>query len=463
MGSLKIKLTGAVNIAKGFINKGHARSIEAKKNILASLFIKGCSIAVSLLLVPLTIGYINPAKYGIWLTMSSIVAWFSFFDIGFTQGLRNKFTEAKAKGNMLLARIYVSTTYYYVIIIFACLWVVGIVINQFINWHKVLKIPVEMEKDVSRLSVIILSYFCLVFIFRIINTLLIADQKPAKSALLDMLGQVFALVVIFALTKLTQGSLLYLALAIAIPTLLILGTATWVLFRTAYKEFRPSLAFVKKEHAKDILSLGVKFFVLQIASIVQYESILFLIAHYFDTTQVTAYNIAYKYFFTLQMCFMILINPLWSGVTDAYASGDVQWIKKTVNKYLLLLIPFVIAGFFMLLFSERVYNLWLGKNTIHINHNISLLCYIFFSTGMFASIFVFVINGIGALRVQFISSIITCIGFFVLALLFIKRYKMGIESILIASIIANVYGYIIAPLQYYQIFIRKSKAGIWYK
>lgn len=454
---------GAMSFAKGLINRGHARSIAAKKNILVSLLIKGCSIVISLLLVPLTIGYINPSKYGIWLTMSSIVAWFSFFDIGFTQGLRNKFAEAKAKGNVLLARIYVSTAYYYVIIIFSILWLVGICVNQFIDWHKVLKLPVEMEKDVSRLSVVVLSYFCLLFIFRIINTVLTADQKPAKSSLLDMLGQLFALAAIFALTRFTEGSLLYLALAIGIPTILILATATWVLFRTDYKEFRPSFAFVKKEYAKDILSLGMKFFVLQIASIVQYESILFLIAHYFDTLQVTAYNIAYKYFFTLQMCFMILINPLWSGVTDAYASGDLQWIKKTVNKYLLLLIPFVIAGFFMLLFSERVYNLWLGKSTIHINYNISLLCYIFFSTGMFATIFVFVINGIGALRVQFISSIVTCIGFFVLSLLFIKKYKMGIESILIASIIANVYGYVIAPLQYYQIFIRKSKAAIWYK
>ena len=454
---------GAIQIFKSFINKGHERSIEAKKNILVSILVKGCSIAISLVLVPLTIGYINPAKYGIWLTMSSIVAWISFFDIGFTQGLRNKFTEAKAKGDMVLARIYVSTTYYYVILIFSSLWLVGICVNFFVHWNTRLKIPPEMANDVSRLAVIVLSYFCLLFVFRIINTILIADQKPAKASLLDMLGQLFALVVVFALTKLTEGSLVKLGLAIVIPTIAVLITASWLFYGSEYRQFRPSWQFVKKEYAKDLLSLGGKFFVLQIASIVQYESILFLIAHYFDTTQVTAYNIAYKYFFTLQMGFMILINPLWSGVTDAYTSGDLQWIKKTVNKYLLLLIPFIAAGAVMLFFSDTIYTLWLGKNTVHIKYSISVMCYVFFSTGMFATIFVFVINGVGALRVQFISSIITCIGFFVMALLFIKRYKMGIESVLVASIVANVYGYIIAPLQYYQIFIKKSKAGIWYK
>ncbi len=459
----KIQLTGVFRYARGLINKGHSRSIAAKKNIIASLFIKGCSIAVSLLLVPLTIGYINPSKYGIWLTMSSIVGWFSFFDIGFTQGLRNKFAEAKAKGNTELARIYVSTTYYYVAIIFAGLWVVGMIVNRFIAWHTVLKLPASMDADISRLAIIIISYFCLLFVFRIINTIVIADQKPAKASLLDMLGQLCALAVIFILTKTTVGSLLTLGLAIACPTLLVLAVATWLLFRGDYAAFRPSFQLVKKEYAKDLLTLGLKFFVLQIASIIQYESILFLIAHYFDTTQVTAYNIAYKYFFTLQMCFMILINPLWSGVTDAYASGDHNWIRKTVKKYLLLWVPFVIGGFFMLLLSDQVYRLWLGKHMIPIKYSISLLCYIFFSTGMFASIFVFVINGIGALRVQFISSIVTCIGFFGLAMLFIKHFHMGIESVLIASVLANVYGYVIAPLQYYQIFIRQSKAAIWYK
>ena len=61
------------------INKGHKRSVKAKKNILASFMIKGGSIAISLILVPLTINYVNPTSYGIWLTLSSMVGWFWLF------------------------------------------------------------------------------------------------------------------------------------------------------------------------------------------------------------------------------------------------------------------------------------------------------------------------------------------------------------------------------------------------
>ncbi|HMK03340.1 MAG TPA: oligosaccharide flippase family protein, partial [Ferruginibacter sp.] len=407
------KHIGAIwQLAINFFTKGHARSLEAKKNIIGSLFIKGVSIAIGLILVPLTINYINPSQYGIWLTLSSMIAWISFFDIGFTHGLRNKFAEAKAKGDKEVARTYISTTYFYISVIFILLWAVLIFINQFISWHGLLSLPAEMEGEVSRLAILVFTYFCLQFIFRVINTILTADQQPAKASLIDMLGQLAALAAIFALTKFTTGSLFYLGLAVGVAPTIILLVANLYFFNTKFKDYRPSFKYVKKEYAKDIMKLGLKFFVLQIAAIVQFETSLFLIAHYFGTTEVTNYNIAFKYFSVLQMVFMILLSPLWSGVTDAYNRGEAAWIKNAVKKYLMMLVPFIITGIIMLLFADKVYELWIGKDVVHIDFNISLLCLIFFSTTMFASIFVSVINGIGALQIQFYAAIFGSFLFF---------------------------------------------------
>src|SRR3954463_5475796 len=106
------KILTPLSYLSSLLNKGHQRSVKAKKNIAASFLIKGASIAISLILVPMTIHYVNASRYGIWLALSSMITWMTFFDIGFTQGLRNKFGEAKAQGNIQLARIYISTTYY---------------------------------------------------------------------------------------------------------------------------------------------------------------------------------------------------------------------------------------------------------------------------------------------------------------------------------------------------------------
>lgn len=451
-----------INKIRFFLTEGNKRSVEAKRNIIGSLLIKFSSIAISLIMVPMTIHYINPTQYGIWLTMSSMVAWISFFDIGFSQGLRNRFAEAKAQNNIPLARIYISTTYFYMSIIFIGLWIVLLICNKFIDWGSLLNINKDLAAEVSSLAYIIFSYFCLQFVFRIVSTILVADQKPAKAAVLDFIGQLFSLIIIYILTKVTTGSLILLGLALGVaPTLVIIG-ANLFLFQTSYKMYAPAFRYVKNRYAKDIMSLGLKFFILQIAYIVQYQSTLFLIAHYFDTLQVTSYNIAYKYFGILQMGFAILITPLWSGVTDAYNSGDIQWIKNAVKKYLYILIPFFSMGIIMLIIAKPVYETWLGKGVVDISFNISLLCLIFFSTQMFAAIFVHVLNGIGALQIQFYSSFLTSVGFIILSLILIKIFHWGIESILISSILSNVFGYIIAPIQYYNIFVKKSKLKVWY-
>lgn len=104
---------------RNFLTKGNHRTLEAKKNIVDSFWVKSLNAAINLILVPLTINYVSPTKYGIWLTLSSIILWFTIFDIGLGNGLRNKFAEAKARGNIEQARIYISTSYALLILIFS--------------------------------------------------------------------------------------------------------------------------------------------------------------------------------------------------------------------------------------------------------------------------------------------------------------------------------------------------------
>ena len=79
--------------------KGSERTAKVKKNAIGSILIKGWSILISLILVPMTMDYLSPEIYGIWLTVSSVIVWLNFFDVGFTLGLKNKLAEALAEGD----------------------------------------------------------------------------------------------------------------------------------------------------------------------------------------------------------------------------------------------------------------------------------------------------------------------------------------------------------------------------
>ncbi|HUQ66896.1 MAG TPA: MATE family efflux transporter [Flavitalea sp.] len=444
------------------LGNGHQRSIKAKKNIIASFLVRGFGIMVSLIMVPLTIDYINPSRYGIWLTLSSIIGWFSFFDIGLSQGLRNKFAEAKAKGDDNLAQVYVSTTYAILAVIFFIVWIAFLMVNNFLDWAHILNIPKNMQSEVSVLAVIVFTYFCLNFVFRIITTLILANQEPAKSSLIGVIGQVGSLICIIILVKTTEGSLLKLGIALCACPLLALIGANFFFFKGVFKKYQPTFSKINFHYAKNLFNLGVVFFIIQVAGIIQFQTANIIIARNFGTADVTSYNIVYKYFGILDMVFVIFLTPFWSATTEAYAKNDIRWIKNGIKKYTQLNIFLFVVGCFMLIFSGTLYRLWLGKGKVDIGFYLSLWGFIYFSINIFALKYVYFLNGINALRIQFLACILSPFVYAGVCMLLIKYYKMGVYSLFIASIVANFNGYILAPLQYYQVVL-KNKKGIWVK
>ena len=459
---MKYTASIAFKNVSALINKGQERSVKAKKNIIGTFLIKGVSIAISLVLVPITINYINPSRYGIWLTLSSVVSWFSFFDIGLTQGLRNKFAEAKANGQDDVAKTYVSTTYAILTIIFSLIWVIFLIVNHFLNWSNILNTPSSMGSEITILAVIVFTYFCIQFILRIITTLIIADQQPAKASLIDLIGQILSLIIIIFLVKTTQGSLVKLGFALCISPLLVLLCANIFFFKGVLKKYSPSFSSIKFSSAKGLFNLGIIFFVIQIAGVVQYETANVIIARNFGTANVTSYNIVYKYFGMLNMIFAIFLVPFWSASTEAYLKKDLDWIKNGMKKYNLLNILLGVLGVCMLIFSEKIYALWLGKGTVNIGISLSFWGFLYFNVVIFSSKYVSFLNGISALRIQFLSSVISPFVYILVALILIKFYKMGVNSLFVAAIIANFNGFLLAPLQYHQVVYKKKK-GIWVK
>ena len=86
----------------------------------------------------------------------------------------------------------------------------------------------------------------------------------------------------------------------------------------------------------------------------------FLILRYYGASDVTSYNIAYKYFSILTMIWGILTTPLWVAVTDAISKHDFAWIRNAQKKYLIVFMGFTFLGIIMLLLSPYIYHFWIG-------------------------------------------------------------------------------------------------------
>ena len=437
-----------------------SRSARLKQNVAVSLLVKVGSIVCSLVMVPVAIDFVNDVQYGIWLTISSIVAWMSFFDIGFTNGLRNKLAEAFAFKDNALAKVYVSTTYFILSVIFFFLALLLLLLVQLLDISSLLNISGSYETELKVSLSVLIVYFCITFVLRILSVVLIADQRPAYSSFIDFVGQLLSLAAILIFRNYVDGSLTILSYCLCIPPLLV-----WVFF-TFYcysgKRYRccsPSVKHIRMEYSSRLLALGLKFFVIQIAALIQFQTANILIARLYSMGEVTQYNIAYKYFNVLYMFFMILLQPFWSAVTDAYAKGDYDWIKSMVRKYLKVVALIAVGGLLMLVLSDFVYKVWIG-GAVQIPFSLSTWMMVYFVTTIFGAVFVYFVNGIGALRIQYYSSLVSPLLFFALVMLMCKWGGMGMYAILIASVVANFNGLLLAPMQYYKILI-KRREGIW--
>lgn len=452
----------AFQLITRFVTQGHERSLKAKKNIISSFIIKGLSIIISFVTLPLVLNYIDAASYGIWLTLGSIVGWFAFFDIGLTQGLRNRFAIAKAEGNHDLAQVYVSTTYAILAIIFLFVWIVFIVVNSFLDWSKILNVSDALRPQVTTLAIIVFTYFCLTFVFKIITTILTADQYPARASLIDLIGQALSMVIIVILVKTTEGSLIKLGFALSLSTLSVLIGANIVLFTGKYRRYRPKISKVEFSYTKYLLNLGIVFFIIQVAAIIQFQTAQIIIARNLGTSEVTSYHIVYKYFGILYMITNIFLAPFWSASTEAYQKNDLQWIKNAIKRYNQLNILMIAASILMLFFSNTFYRIWLGEGKVDITFTLSFWGFVYYNIMMFGAKYVFLLNGISALRIQFISSLISPIIYVFAAILLVKHFNLGPQALFIASVVANFNGYLLAPLQYHMV-INRNKKGIWLK
>ena len=445
------------NIIQNNFFKGHNRTVKAKKNIIISFGLKGMSIVVSFIFVPLILGYLDAERYGIWLTLSSIIAWFSFFDIGLGNGLRNRFAEAVSAGNHELAKIYVSTTYAILGVVFLVIIILYNIINPFLNWQIILNTTTINNRELTIIALVVFIFFILRFFFKLIGSILMADQKPAISNALGPIGNVIALGVIFILTKTTEGSLLLLSIVLSVVPVIVLIIATFYFFSKDYNKYKPEFKFVDFSKSKDLLGLGFKFFYFQTGALIFFSATNFLIVQISDPQSVTQYNIAYKYFSIALMIYGIVLTPFWSAVTEAYSKKDFIWIKRILKK--LNLLSLVMAGVLIILLfaSNFFYNIWIGDK-VSIPFNLSIIIMIYMIIQILVAPFSTFINGFGKLKMGLYAITVKLIVYIPCAIILGKQY--GAFGIVLAMAIIQLPSLILESLQVYYIINQKAK-GIW--
>lgn len=444
-----------MQLVKSFLSiSGETRSI-AKHIGLSSLY-KGGSILIAFLLVPLSISYLGNEKYGLWLTIYSFIGWFNFFDFGIGHGLRNKLTEAWATKNINLAKTYISTAYFSIVLVITIMIILFVVLFPFIPWENIFK-----SDDTSIRKIILIAYIIFItnLVLSLVSVVFLADQKSSLPGLIQFIGQIIVLVCIYlAMNLKSESLLLYVGIVMASQSLVFL-LATIIAFSGKYTSVRPDIKFFDKNNLRDLIHVGGSFFFIQIAGTLLFTTDNFIINYYFGAKDVTVYNIAFKYFMIPIVAINIIASPYWSAFTDAHFKNNDKWIKKSLFTLMKIATAAVFFTIVMIFFADKFYLFWVGTS-VSVPRLLTLLIGINTILLILLEPLIMLINGIGKLKIQLYTALISAFINIPLSIFLSVHLNYGISGVVLSSLICTVGGVLIYPIQVKKI-LNKTASGIW--
>jgi O-antigen/teichoic acid export membrane protein len=423
------------------------RKNELFFNTALNLVFKLINMFITYITIPLTLKYLDNERYGIWQTILTIISWAALSNFGIGNGLRNKVTESiTAKDNKKLKE-YISSAYIYISVISIIILVIGIVAVFFINTDTIFKGNTIDRYEILVSFAIVIINFCINFVLGISGSIAFGIHKSSLVNLFQVVTSLLTLIGLIMLNKFSSVSLINIAFLYLVSNSI--SNIIFTIIIISDKKLRPSIKSYDKKIGRNLTSLGLEFFILQVATLILFSTDNFIISSFIGTEKVTSYSIVSKLFQAISTVYSILLIQLWSAVAEANFKKDYDWIKNAVYKLLVLLLP---VGFFIIIIVikfDSITKLWLGKNLI-IDRNLLYLCAFYAWLICFNGIFVNVQNGMSKIRVQTISSIISCLLNIPLAILLIKIFELGTVGVMLSNIICLLISSIMCSADVYK-------------
>lgn len=423
------------------------------RQIKSAVVYRAVAMAASFFAIPLMIHYLGQEQFGVWSTLLTVMSWIVFFDLGVGNGLRNKVAESLARGENKEAGNYIASGYTIVGLLALVLWILLTVGAYFVPWQVVFNTETIQESTLRVTFQITVFFIILNFWIGLIAAILGAIQRTSMIALGQLVSNMLVLVCLFFLTKTSTASISNLALVYGIS----LVTANILLSLWFYKtwpELRPRISF-EKTHLRPLLTVGLQFFIIQLAVLVIFTTDKMLITQLFGPEHVTQYEVVFKLFSVITFAHGLISAPLWSAYTDAYHRGDLAWIRHMLRKQMMIVAGIVIVVFMLMLLAKLIIGIWIGKN-FAVSMSLIIVMGIFVLISTWNNVFAVFINGIGKIRLQLYTAIVAMILNIPLSIFFVKYSTLGISGIVVGTTCSLLLAAVALPWQTHRIVSRPT-------
>jgi O-antigen/teichoic acid export membrane protein len=414
-------------------------------------------MSTSLITVPLTLKYLGNERFGLWMTISSVLAMAAFADFGVGNGVLNTVAKAFGKDDVVGIRRAVSSGFAILNTIALALLLLFFAVYRFVNWGDFFRVASPQARSEAGPALAVFAVcFALNISMDVVQRVQLGLQQGYRFGLWQLCG---------SLTGFT-GVLCGIWLHVSLPVL-VMAIAGAPIFATALNalhffglvrpDLRPDLRLVSQNMIAEIVKLGGLFFVLQLVGSIAFSADNFIIARTLGAVNVPEYSIPQRMFTMISMISGMLVTPLWPAYREAISRGHMQWVRHTLRKSMLLVFGATSAASFLLLLSSHTLLRWWVGSRIHPPFILLAglaLWTVIASCGDSIGIFM---NGAEVIRYQVIVASIFGIGCVIMKVVFIRHF--GITGVPWAASISYLLLSALPSAFYIPVFLRRLAAG----
>ncbi len=411
-------------------------------NMIVSGICKPISMIISYVYVPIALNYLGIEKYGVWSIILTILSWISYFDIGIGNGLRNRLTESLSRKDEE-SRTLVSSTYAFTAVIMGIVSIVFAIGTSFLDWNRILGV----KNPINNLGMVIIIstiFVTINFVLSICKNVLYALQKAANVSCMELLIQLLNMGGILFAKQYFESNLFIMAVIYGGSMIIVnLFTSLFVYLKNI--EVRPGYRYINIDAGKNLMNLGVQFFIIQICALILFATDNLIISYLYGAATVTPYNAVNKIFNAIIGIYTALLAPVWSAVTKVKTEKNYDKLAKLIKKLQLAMIPFALSTVLLMCIFRPIMRLWLGQD---LDYSTKLICMggIYCLMSIWCNTYASVANGLELLKISTKTAVGQAIINIPLSVFFAKTMNMNSAGVLAGTVLSMSIAAIVMPI-----------------
>lgn len=395
---------------------------------------KGAVFLSSVASVPIMVRYLGAERFGIWMTISTAITTLLILDLGVASALVNFISEAYANDDPEYASTYSTTALATVCAVALLLAGVAIVVWPHLHWASLFHLTSPAEVPlVSHAWAAAVAVFLVGMPAGLALKILSGYQELRSANLFSAAGSLASLITIIVLVKLRADFVTLVASAFAalIGANLLCLLWLWLVHKPW---LLPRRTHLNRQAARQMVTAGAGFFVLQISALLAFNSDNLIVTHYLGPAQVAAYSVAWRLAGFASIAQSVIAPAVWPAYAEAFARGDMPWVRRTFRRIMWTTMLVAVAFSALFAFTGRwIIRVWASSAAVPSETLMLLMCaWVIISTSM--SNTSIILTGKGDTRLWAATSLLASALNIALSVFWVQR--IGAAGVILGTIVS---------------------------